>query len=111
MTVRLEVRCCCSPKKLLGWAHVPVAEAVAGGELIASRPWRDLGMTVGPYAVRVIELENEQIRFHIANVRLEIETDPDEPHTIERYPAVKAEGYEGRELAELLAPWAFQPAP
>lgn len=91
----LEVRCCCQPRKLMGWVDVPDDVADHGRWLVVPRIFRLLDPRV--------PLQIERVHFTIELYQ------PEGPERA--YPAVKAEGRDGAELAELLEAFSFRAAP
>lgn len=71
--VRLEVRCCCQPKKLLGWLTVPDARCLSVSFCI---PQRLLARTAKPV---IVKLSLDQINCEIDG-------------ELVSYRAIKAEG-------------------
>jgi hypothetical protein len=98
----LEVRCCCQPRKLLGWVDVPDELARDGSTLVVTvRKYPPLcGFALFHDLPPLPTVE--QIRFPIAD----FSPAWDAPN----YPALKAEGREVPELLELLASYSFRPA-
>lgn len=98
LMARIEVRCCCQPEKLLGTVEIPGAKLPR--ELVVSRHKPDQVRYVGNPDVPVQPCST--VEFVIFPIELAV---------VDSYlfHAVKAEGYEGAELAQLLSRWDFQP--
>jgi hypothetical protein len=101
--MRLEVRCCCQPTKLLGWVQVEQRTIERAHYLIYPRLIRkpppmsrvSMDQPVGEYVTSYIQLP---LAFF-------------EPGNGEHgYVALKAEGYDQEELKALLGD-RFEPAP
>lgn len=114
---KVEVRCCCQPQKLLGWVtlHGRAEEALAepGRFLLVRRAVRVCAAPCWPpyqlsaefpaplVALSRVSVEEIRFAFDVYNPARVFERS---------YVALKAEGYEGQELASLLASWHFEPA-
>lgn len=81
--VRLEVRCCCQPQKLLGWLTVPDARRKSVAFRLSQRVYRLVGHRLVGHAAsiepRTVVLPIEQINYEVAGVEVS-------------YRAIKAEG-------------------
>lgn len=83
--VRLEVRCCCQPQKLLGWLTVPYV--VPGRDVLIKRPDGTVtALPVQMISMPMFSVSEDVLREALESLRL------GEPVRMLNYPAIKAEG-------------------